>query len=114
MFPQVSDYLTHLKTHEKDMASVGGVMLQCNFCDFKSNYFAGFKKHFLMHVKTFTYSCSSCNYKTVRRGDFKRHHLVHTQARPFSCHFCGKNFNHKYNLRTHLLVTHGKNFKKDS
>ena len=106
-FLQESEYLSHLKVHEKEFV----FNFRCNFCEYKSNCPNDFKKHSQVHfLKNYKFSCNLCEYKTNRHADLKRHSFVHSQERPFVCSVCGKAFNQKANLRTHMLSVHCKTF----
>ncbi|KAH9489670.1 hypothetical protein Btru_056296 [Bulinus truncatus] len=91
-----------------DSFKTSETFVQCSFCDCKLDTRAMYQKHMNechREKNALPFSCSMC-----QKGFFSltglRHHIEAHNGRQFVCAICDARFQHKHNLKRHVLGVH--------
>ena len=94
------------KTFVRHVEKCKNVLIQCEFCDYKTTVTANFRKHYKVHTgEGFTCEICFAVYPTRQRYDV--HCRTHDVDRPKSvCEFCGQEFLSEDAVRKHVQRFH--------
>ncbi|GFW56696.1 zinc finger protein 226 [Trichonephila clavipes] len=81
---------------------------QCSDCDFKTKYESRLDKHSLTHAGIFAHKCEICSKGFEHKPELKTHIIrYHTKERKFECNNCGLKFKWESSLKTHNIMHTG-------
>lgn len=95
---------TVLAKHEKIHSE--RTTFQCDLCEKKFLSQQSMTTHILRHTNQYVAKCEQCNQGFFSRAQYN----LHVESEHYNqsiCDMCGKKFSNKYNLKYHLMETHG-------
>ena len=94
------------KTFVRHVEKCKNVMIQCEFCDYKTTVTANFRKHYKVHTGE-GFTCAVCLAVYPTRQRYEVHARTHAAVRPKSvCEFCGQEFLSEDAVRKHVQRFH--------
>ena len=81
----------------------GVARLNCELCDYTTQWHTCMKRHMNSHTGTKPYECDECGKHVT---DLKTHKMTHTGEKPFQCEICEQKFAQKQKLKRHMNTKH--------
>ena len=92
----------------KATSSVDRKMFRCNICDELFETEDARAKHSLVHVnRSSSLDCPICGKQFRHRTNLSTHMIVHSGVKPHQCHICLRRFTQKVNLQRHMHIHDG-------
>jgi len=83
-------------------------MFRCNICDELFETEDARAKHSLVHVnRSSSLDCHLCGKQFRHRTNLSTHMIVHSGIKPHQCHICMRRFTQKVNLQRHMHIHDG-------
>ena len=83
-------------------------MFRCNICDELFETEDARAKHSLVHVnRSSSLDCPICGKQFRHRTNLSTHMIVHSGVKPHQCHICLRRFTQKVNLQRHMHIHDG-------
>ena len=83
-------------------------MFRCNICDELFETEDARAKHSLVHVnRSSSLDCHICGKQFRHRTNLSTHMIVHSGIKPHQCHICLRRFTQKVNLQRHMHIHDG-------
>lgn len=81
---------------------------RCNLCDELFESESDRAKHSLIHVnRSSSLDCHICGKQFRHRTNLSTHLIVHSGVKPHQCHICSRRFTQKVNLQRHMHIHDG-------